>query len=1247
MKVTEKEVAQTFSGESAKAEQLVNSLLRSIGRKVGLGASDVDWDRRISVGDGGRDLIVHADLSHDGEAFLPQKKSYWSVKSGKDGLSKPTFRAEIRDHEQIQKWLVDGNTFVWCSLHDSTSDERQAIKDDVATLVDEFSGSFDAEQFEFRWIEEIAEAINLNPGVIFRHMPDFAARFEHLVSLDEWSRNDPRQTDWVNFADREVIVSQIIDHFNSTGEANVLHIAGLSGIGKTRAVREACQRYSDQYAVDVLYCESYTELESRRHNLFRLFHADPRNALLVFDEVALEKCSDLDGQLASLHKSVRAVTICPSRRQPYTGNRQNICVMSEPADAGEVYEVIKQNGLGLREELLRSVAARSAHDLRLALLLLKAVKDDPAGPQEIVGGVGAILDRILNLARLNDDDRAHLRRLYEAASCFVDIGIGGSVKNEIESIKEYFALTSENVRRSAPLAYRYGLSAPSKSERYFEATPHALATMVFAEHCWDRIADDLDEFYSALPDRLRKRFVDRCNDCTGEIRERVVAQLSHYFLGLLRDFSIEELEKTAAAKVVKSWVELDPVKGLAWLAGLCEKTSIDELINFSGDSATGDYKGRRYVVWLCESLARFPEYFYQCERILFRLALAENEPRIGNNATKIWKNQFWSTLSQSAVSLEDRSRVILQRVATSSGKERELSIECGFEVLEAKSVGMIIPPAIVSGRLAPAPWRARTAEELRDLRVSFAKKFLQLRCSFSKDEQEFFDIQLSQRLMPFVWLDLLSDVRAAVGNPTNETVSANLVSGIRWCAGAISHERYGEKGQATAQELRNWEEEIAPKELNERVRYWISQNPWDVGIESEENPYAKLAVDLLAEASLLNVFVPQFSEPRFIEGTLALAKECGKRDESKELSDRVRNWISKGESSIFVAGYLIGLQGQSGLGSEWRSHLDESATHHPEYTANVTIYVDVSEIGFRRLMRIVDSGYEEPSRIFAQLGYGGWLHSTTPEMQIEICKRLQIETASDDSYAASTALDLLYMWKLVDEKQLPATLHEFALHFLNKLAGGHVGYDAHKWMDVAESLVETHPETIAEFVLRLIVDRGGRATTETEQLDAILAKCAAHVPSEVMQQLGKMLLSREQAAFFSLHRHEGLFESVGIDRLIQWLDDHGLNHLPDIASHLTSPSVDDAGNVQISSVLQWVFTEHEMNQEVFNGFLRGRSRVEVWWGDEKTKGVRERMEPFLDHELRRVREWAAWEIELADNMQDWCDEVDEKMEREL
>jgi hypothetical protein len=64
--------------------------------------------------------------------------------------------------------------------------------------------------------------------------------------------------------------------------------------------------------------------------------------------------------------------------------------------------VITQNAAGLPKNIVNSVAERSSHDLRLALLLLRAVKDDPDGPQEIVGGVMQLFDRIVKRMRLND-----------------------------------------------------------------------------------------------------------------------------------------------------------------------------------------------------------------------------------------------------------------------------------------------------------------------------------------------------------------------------------------------------------------------------------------------------------------------------------------------------------------------------------------------------------------------------------------------------------------------------------------------------------------------------------------------------------------------------------------------------------------------------------------------------------------------------------------------------------------------------
>lgn len=1246
MKVTEKEVQQAFSGESAKSEQVINTLLRSIARKVGLGVADVDWDRRITVGDGGRDVIVHADHLHDGETFLPKKRSYWSVKSGKDGLEVSTFRSEVKRHEEIQKWLVAGNVYVWCSLHDSTSDERQAIKDEVATLVDEFNGSFEGNQFEFRWIDSITEAINLNPGTIIRHMPEFAKRFENLISLDEWARSDPGNTHWVNFADRESLIEQIICHFNSTSTTNVLHIAGISGIGKTRLVREACERYSDKYSLDVLYCERYVDIEANRHHLFRHFHFDPRNALLVLDEVGLDQCAVIDQDLALLHENLRVVTICPSQRVPYTGNRQNIVVLPEPEDADSVYTVISQNGAGVREEILRSVAERSAHDLRLALLLLKAVKDDPSGPQAIVGGVECLLERILRLTRLNDLDRLHLRQLYEAGSCFVDIGIGGTVKNEVDSVKAFFGLAPENIRKAAPHAYRFGLSAPSKNERYFEATPRALATMVFAECCWDRIVDDLDEFYQNLPDRLRKRFIDRCNDCTGEIRERVVAQLSQYFLGLLKGFSIKDLEKTSAAKIFKSWAELDPSHGLAWLATFLEGTSVEDLKKFSGDASNGDYRGRRYIVWLCESLARFSEYFHSAERILYRLAIAENEQRIGNNATKVWRNLFWPTLSQVSTPFADRARLLKHRLISSEGDARKLCIDCSLEVLQPKTVGMAIPPQVVGGRLVPEPWRANSSDELLKLRTDLARDLLLASSELSSEEKDYFDNAIVDHLIPFAWLNLVSELRAAVGTPKSDKLTTHLVAAIRRIAKIISHERHGPQGASVARQLRDWEDSISPAKLADRVKFWIQQNPWDVNDdEAESNPFERLAEEVILDPNSLSCLTTELSDPRF-NGTIAFATYCGAKASSNELDEMIDQWISRGESSLFVTGFLLPhSKPDVGLDEKWRTALDSAMGAHPEYVGNITAYVDASVPGYNRIAEILDNGFKPVTKMLSQLGFGDWTRVVTTEVQLDICERLERSLKTEPTETIRIAFDLLYMWIYVNEKKLPQQLSRFAMKFLEIAVEQDGVRDSFKWLDVASQLVAEYPRRITELAVESETGKRSVMRFETEKLDELIIRCAQIDKKAVMEVLGQMVKDNGKNAIYSLHRHDGVFEAIGVSAIEEWIAANGSESLPHIASHLRSPSTNATGEVVLSEVLHWLFTKYEFDDVVIQGFFSGRHRLESWWGDDKAKEVEQQMQLFLRSDNRLVRKWASWEIEYWKNLQNWFDEMDEKRDR--
>ncbi len=145
-----------------------------------------------------------------------------------------------------------------------------------------------------------------------------------------------------------------------------------------------------------------------------------------------------------------------------------------------------------------------------------------------------------------------------------------------------------------------------------------------------------------------------------------------------------------------------------------------------------------------------------------------------------------------------------------------------------------------------------------------------------------------------------------------------------------------------------------------------------------------------------------------------------------------------------------------------------------------------------------------------------------------------------------------------------------------------------------------------------------------------------------MEALGKVLKDKGDNSLFSLRRHEGVFEAVGVEAIEQWISQHGEEYLPHIASHFGSPMASATGTVTLTEVLHWLFSKHEFNDAAFQGFLQGRHRLASWWGNNKAQEVEQEMQVFLHHDLRRVKEWAAREIEHWKWVQNWSDELDEK-----
>src|SRR5262249_43079528 len=160
-----------------------------------------------------------------------------------------------------------------------------------------------------------------------KHLPDVARVYEGVHTLTEWEREDRlgRSVPWVDFAARSRVIDIIRAHLRARLGPNVLHLAGLSGVGKTRTAREACRGQRDLEGI--MYVpklaslgDSFLRHLTRNENLL---------ALVVVDEVPLEEVRDFAARLEDHTRRLRFVTIGPARRNERNRPLENFWVLAE------------------------------------------------------------------------------------------------------------------------------------------------------------------------------------------------------------------------------------------------------------------------------------------------------------------------------------------------------------------------------------------------------------------------------------------------------------------------------------------------------------------------------------------------------------------------------------------------------------------------------------------------------------------------------------------------------------------------------------------------------------------------------------------------------------------------------------------------------------------------------------------------------------------------------------------------------
>ena len=235
-----------------------------------------------------------------------------------------------------------------------------------------------------------------------------------------------------------------------------MHLAGLSGVGKTRTVLEACRDQPDLSGV--FYIPRYASFGTPflRH-LTRNAHLP---ALVVIDEVLIDDLSGLTSQVENYAQRLRFVTIGPARRGDRGRESANILVLDEPDTHEGVLQVVRRAGDGLSEPVLESIARFAAQDLRLALMLVEASRQGGEFRDLPIQDGEEVWKRVTHLFRDRLGNLETFRTNYPYLTVAIDVGIRDELRRELVHVAARFAIPVP--RSTKPLAsQRHAGSASS------------------------------------------------------------------------------------------------------------------------------------------------------------------------------------------------------------------------------------------------------------------------------------------------------------------------------------------------------------------------------------------------------------------------------------------------------------------------------------------------------------------------------------------------------------------------------------------------------------------------------------------------------------------------------------------------------------------------------------------------------------------------------------------------------------------
>ncbi|KLK97801.1 hypothetical protein XJ18_19090 [Bacillus pumilus] len=1191
----------------------VDELIRAQSFLNGVPPSSIITNLRTNIADGGVDTKVDSLGPESSIDWLQEPSIFQYKASGYKGGEKDLER-EINKRFS-KECITNGFAYRYCvcdSMPVETKQEWERILNTAASKINP-----DSPRVCVITAEDLASWASRFPSIILKYFRIPSSNL--VVHLEAWGANIKKLTpqytvipEWENVTSK---IQEMMDFSHEVPEV-VMTIQGEAGIGKTRLVYESVSTKSE-----AKYLVVYTNDEHNCIQVATMMVNDPTiNALIIADESSLKARQSLKSILNGHSDRVRVIAIDNSGERPIDLSYEFWLEKMSPA---LLHSILEANYPVVPSERLRLYAELSGGFVRLAADL--CIYDSRIAAD---GHVGAGLPNIRDyyFSRLSKEERT----VIEAITLLNKVGYKNEVSNELKQLCEFLSMDLKNVIHIARRLHDVpGFIA--LAGRYMYVMPELIAQVAFDEAYRHWIKEDTKSFLENMPEALLDGFLLRV---AWNGREEVRRQIGGYFRRWVASLEPARLYEIKTVDKLEKLVEADPALYLPMLKRLVEQANDEELLNVSSDSP-GRWGPRRKLVWLTERLASFPEYFLDSQAILMRLALAENEPNISNNATGTWKSLFRIVLSGTALSFEDRSTILRNHIFSDDTAVSNLAISALSKVFSESNTRVVGKP-VVGGRIVPNEWNPETIEEYRKSLKNAICILEEMKAKPSDRLKKAALNTAAEEIRKLLGFGIFEELKNLFSDDWTLFVSSSKV--INEIEEFIYYDCEIKPGKKNyyCNGVRNWLEELRPRDLFGRLQSLVGVSEWHYSMVGQEENWnaelKKLSQELLAHPSIIEEYQSWLFSLE-AKSSFKLGMELGLMDKEVSLIDLLVQASIKFKETTLTNGYISSLF-QSGSEKNivlLNEIFDTLQEQHPEVAHGLYIIGGDNASAFQRSIALFDQKKISPSHLSAfASGIGN--RSLFPNEAVELVKRVYPSAKNGDNVSIQTVYSTVF-------KQIRnnSELHNDSVFEDNEFNNWiwkiienirpETSRVIFEWENILEKLVYLEPIKVIKILTRYF---GDEDYTLDQHVTSMLVKISKQYPTLIMDYLGEVILDKAKAYMFYIRKYNNLMQALPSNIVIQWVRKNGVEAARRIARHLPLPYLGEGLVPTVPPLTDFILENFGKDERTFNEFVAGAHSFQFYSGVEQYEAEATVAKHFLNHKNKRIREWALCEIEAVD-----------------